>query len=169
MKLAIKRRIKQLYRDLVINSFSSSTIVPFRLRLLCMKIYGIQIGKKACVAPQCFFGGNNIDIGNNVFINYQCYFDNNGRIVLEDNVQLGMRVLIITSNHDVSNSNQRAGQSSVGGVTIRKGAWIAAGACILPGVTVGEGSVIAAGSVVTKNTEPDSLYAGNPAKKIKQL
>lgn len=31
------------------------------------------------------------------------------------------------------------------------------------------GGVIAAGSVVTKSTEPNALYAGVPARKVKDL
>jgi dTDP-4-amino-4,6-dideoxy-D-glucose acyltransferase len=38
---------------------------------------------------------------------------------------------------------------------------------ILPGVTLGEGCVIGANSLVTKNTEPWTIYAGSPAKPIK--
>lgn len=163
--MGIQRRIKQFYRDIVLNAFSSSSIVPFRVRLLCMRIYGISIGKGACVAPQCFFGGNNIVIKDNVFINYQCYFDNNARITIDENVQLGMRVLIATSNHSTDDENKRAGMPLAQEVHVKRGAWIAAGATILPGVTIGEGSVIAAGSVVTKDTESNCLYAGNPAKK----
>ena len=37
----------------------------------------------------------------------------------------------------------------------------------MKGVTIGYGSIIGAGAVVTKNVEPYSIYAGNPAKKIK--
>ena len=49
------------------------------------------------------------------------------------------------------------------------GCWICAGCTILPGVTIGEGCVIAAGSVVNKDCAPDGLYAGVPAKRIKDL
>jgi len=45
--------------------------------------------------------------------------------------------------------------------------WVGLGSIILSGVTIGEGSIIAAGSVVTKDVEPYSIYAGNPARKIR--
>lgn len=46
--------------------------------------------------------------------------------------------------------------------------WIGYGATIMSGVNIGDGCIIAAGSVVTKDTEPYSIYAGVPAKKIKK-
>lgn len=46
--------------------------------------------------------------------------------------------------------------------------WIGYGAIIMSGVTIGKGSIIAAGSVVTKDVTPYSIYAGIPAKKIKE-
>jgi chloramphenicol O-acetyltransferase type B len=45
--------------------------------------------------------------------------------------------------------------------------WVGYGAVILSGVSVGDGAIIAAGAVVTKDVEPYSIYAGCPAKKIR--
>ncbi len=52
-------------------------------------------------------------------------------------------------------------------VTIERFASVGVNSVIMPGVTVGEGCVIGAGSVVTKSTEPWSVYIGAPAKKVK--
>ena len=38
----------------------------------------------------------------------------------------------------------------------------------MPGVTLGEGSVVGANSVVTKNTEPWTVYYGSPAKPVRK-
>ena len=54
-------------------------------------------------------------------------------------------------------------------VTIEDDVLICAGAVVLRGVTIGRGAVIAAGAVVTKNVEPFSVVAGNPARVIRQL
>lgn len=54
-------------------------------------------------------------------------------------------------------------------VTIGDKVWIGFGASIMPGVHIGEGAVIGAGSVVTKDLEPWTLVAGNPARPIRQL
>lgn len=47
--------------------------------------------------------------------------------------------------------------------------WIGANVTILPGVTIGRCSVIGAGSVVSKDVEPYSIYAGIPARKIRDV
>jgi putative colanic acid biosynthesis acetyltransferase WcaF len=46
-------------------------------------------------------------------------------------------------------------------------AWVCARASVTPGVNVGEGAVLGLGSVATRNLEPWTVYAGNPAVKVK--
>lgn len=45
--------------------------------------------------------------------------------------------------------------------------WIGYGAIVMSRVNIAEGTIIAAGSVVTHDTEAYSIYAGVPAKKIR--
>ena len=54
-------------------------------------------------------------------------------------------------------------------VYINDHVWIGCRSIILKGITIGEGAIIAAGSVVTRDVEPYSLMAGNPAKFIKKV
>jgi putative colanic acid biosynthesis acetyltransferase WcaF len=46
-------------------------------------------------------------------------------------------------------------------------AWVAARACVSPGVNLGDGAILGLGSIATKDLEPWSIYAGVPARKIK--
>ncbi|WP_205499628.1 acyltransferase [Rufibacter psychrotolerans] len=52
-------------------------------------------------------------------------------------------------------------------VTLNKFAGVGTNAVIMPGVTIGEGSVIGACSLVTKDTEPWTIYMGVPAQPVK--
>ena len=54
-------------------------------------------------------------------------------------------------------------------VTLGDNVWLASNVVILPGVTVGEGAVIGAGSVVTKDVEPYTVVAGNPARFLRRI
>ena len=46
-------------------------------------------------------------------------------------------------------------------------AWVAARATVSPGVNLGEGAILGLASVATKDLEPWSIYAGVPARKVK--
>lgn len=54
-------------------------------------------------------------------------------------------------------------------VKIGDNVWIGERAIILKGVLIGDNAIIAAGAVVTKNVEPNTIVAGNPAKFIKSI
>jgi acetyltransferase-like isoleucine patch superfamily enzyme len=54
-------------------------------------------------------------------------------------------------------------------VVIGDAVWIGGMSTILKGVTIGDGAIVARGSVVTKDVEPFTVVAGNPAKKVKDL
>lgn len=47
-------------------------------------------------------------------------------------------------------------------------AWVCARATVSPGVNVGDGAVLALGSIATKDLEPFGVYAGMPARKVKE-
>ncbi|MRH41261.1 hypothetical protein GH741_01070 [Aquibacillus halophilus] len=164
----IKHFVRTLKRDLIINKIASSYVVPTVIRHIIYKWYGIKTKTKN-ISPGCFFGGNNISIGENSFINYNCFFDNAGKIEIEKNCSIAMDVLFCTSSHEMGNSDKRAGKGVGQPIKLGQGCWVGARATILPGVTIGHGCIIAAGSVVNKDCEPNGIYAGVPAKRIKEI
>lgn len=52
-------------------------------------------------------------------------------------------------------------------ITMKKFSCIGINSCILPGIKMAEGSVVGAHSLLTKDTEPWTIYAGSPARPIK--
>ena len=54
-----------------------------------------------------------------------------------------------------------------GDIIIGNDVWIGAKTTIFGGVKIGDGAVIGSCSVITKDVEPYSVVAGNPAKHIK--
>ncbi|MCP4521988.1 MAG: gamma carbonic anhydrase family protein [Cytophagales bacterium] len=62
-------------------------------------------------------------------------------------------------------------RAMVHGCTIQDNVLVGMGAIIMDNAIIGENSIIAAGAIVLENTvvEPNSIYAGIPAKKVKDL
>lgn len=110
--------------------------------------------------------GCRLFIGKNVTINKGATIFSAGRVELEDNVLIGPDVKILTVDHDLYD---RMNLYHFGKVTVKKNAWICAGAIICPGVTIGENAVVAAGAVVTKDVAANVMVGGNPARVIKAI
>jgi acetyltransferase-like isoleucine patch superfamily enzyme len=55
------------------------------------------------------------------------------------------------------------------GPTVKKGASIGANALLFPGITVGEGAVVGSQAMVNVDVPPRTIFAGIPAKKIRDL
>ena len=54
-------------------------------------------------------------------------------------------------------------------IVVEDEAWLGAGCILFPGVQVGRCAVIGAGSVLRTDAEPHGVYAGVPARKIRDL
>lgn len=111
--------------------------------------------------------GKNIRIGKRVFFNSGCKFQDQGGIIIGDDVLVGHNCVIATLNH-AEDPDHRADMTPKP-VRIGDKVWIGANVTILPGVTVGEGAILAAGAVVTKDVPPRTTVAGIPARVIKKL
>lgn len=67
---------------------------------------------------------------------------------------------------DLSNKKHRINNAK--DTTIEDHVWIGEGVRILKGALIKSNSIVGTGSVVTNVVENNSIYAGNPAKKIKE-
>ena len=126
------------------------------------------------VPEGCSFYGN-------VFLGFRTTLGKNNLIVGQVSVgkycQFGMNVAIHSINRPISNLttyiNPRLfegllSQKTEKEIIIGNDVWIGHAAIILGGVHIGNGAIIAAGSVVTKNVEPYSIVAGNPARFVRK-
>ncbi len=108
----------------------------------------ISIGDETRMAGACVHACCSITIGKRCLISANCQiFDGNA--------------------HDLSFPDVEARINTTGSsqpIVIEDDVWIGANAFILPGVTIGKGAVIAAGSVVTKDVAAMCVVRGNPAK-----
>lgn len=105
-----------------------------------------------------------IVIGAGSVINKFASLDGRGGLIIGSMVSISPYVKVVTSSHEMNSPDF---EYVTAPVTIHDYVWIGIGAIILPGVTIGKGAVVAAGSVVTKSVEPYAVVGGNPARLIK--
>lgn len=92
---------------------------------------------------------------------------NRSSLNIGNDVFIGPKVNLISLNH-VVNPEKRS--STYGRrIVIEDKVWIGINSTILPGVRIGFGAIVGAGSVVTKDVEPLTIVAGNPARAIKRI
>lgn len=95
--------------------------------------------------------------------------DDQARIVIGNRVSIAPRVMLLALSHANASKIRSEIDTSKHQITIGDDVWIGAGAIILNGITIGTGAVIGAGAVVTKDVNPYTIVAGNPARKIRDI
>ncbi len=110
-----------------------------------------------------------VQIGHNVEIGYFCIIGNvhPNMVIIEDDAVITARVTIL--EHDNAYYYTMGGAVRFGTVRIGKHAFIGIGAVILPGITIGDHSIVGALSLVSSDVPSWSVFAGAPAKLIKQF
>jgi maltose O-acetyltransferase len=151
-----------------VNSFAASPLLRGRERQRAYQRAGMDV-QTDWIGPACYFHTSLVSIGRGVQINHGCHIENVAPVELADDSAMAMYAMIFTSHHEIGGPERRHRGWEPRPVSVLRGAWIGARATVLPGVTVGEGCLIAAGAVVVEDCEPNGLYAGIPAKRIKDL
>ena len=134
----------------------------------------ISIGDNVRIDDFCILSGR-ITIGSHIHIAAYCaMYGADYGIVMEDYTGLSARATIYAAMDDFS-GNYLIGPihedeyTNVTGGMVRICAYsqIGSGALIFPNLIVSEGAVLGAMSMAKKSLEPWSIYAGVPAKRIK--
>lgn len=133
----------------------------------------IKIGENCQLGSSNFICVDSIEVGNDVIIAWGVTIidsDNHSQLWEERqfDVQRGREDYIGTEGKDIARSHDWS-KVKTEKIQIEDKTWIGFNSIILKGVTIGEGSVVGAGSVVTRDVEPWTLNAGNPAKFIRRL
>jgi len=128
-------------------------------------LYGCQIGDDCRIGTFVEIQKDAI-LGKRVRIQSHSFICSN--VFIEDDVFVGHNVSFINDRYPTS-QNAASGNWKSESVRVCQGASIGTGAVILCGVEIGQGSVIGAGSVVTHSVPAQTVFAGVPAKFIRQL
>lgn len=101
-----------------------------------------------------------LEIGKGTYINRNTLIVCNQSIRIGKNCKISWDVIIMDTDQHPVNTPEVIHKP----VVIEDDAWIGCRSIILKGVTIGKGAIIAAGSVVTKNVAPYTIAGGVPAK-----
>jgi acetyltransferase-like isoleucine patch superfamily enzyme len=113
----------------------------------------------------------NLSLGDAVTIGKSVMLICGGGVAIGDRVMIGHGAKIISGGHQIPSGPEapmRWSGPELAPVSIAEDAWVGAGAIILPGVTVGRGAVIAAGAVVSNPVPEHAIVGGVPARLIRQ-
>jgi maltose O-acetyltransferase len=112
--------------------------------------------------------GYNIHVGSNFYAGFNCIILDMAEVRIGDNCLIGPNVGVYTAGHDL-NPVDRYKTGYAKPITIGDNVWIGGHCAIIGGVTIGDNSIIAAGSVVTKDVPGNTIFGGNPAKKLRDI
>lgn len=109
-----------------------------------------------------------VRIGKNTRINSGVYIETTGGIDIGEDVTITGGTAIFTHEHNMKKDKPilQQGITPVFDTIIGNDVFIGHGSVILGGLKIGDGAVTGAKSVVTKDVEPYTIVAGNPAKVI---
>lgn len=138
------------------------------MRAFLSELFGRPVPDSFRVFPPFYTDfGKNITVGEGVFINACCHFQDHGGVTLGDGCQIGHNVVFATLNHDVNPAMRSYTYPAP--IVLGRKVWVGSNATILPGVTIGDNSIVAAGAVVTKDVPANTIVGGVPARRIKDI
>lgn len=138
--------------------------LAIRLRRMIAERLFKKCGKNLIVEEGLRFNfPNNIEVGDNVYMNRGCFIDSKGGVKLGDGVGFGECVFVYTHNHAEAAHTRRFYKPVVFGDY----SCVYSFAVILGGVTVGKEAVVSAKSLVHEDVPEGMFAAGTPAKAVR--
>lgn len=111
-------------------------------------------------------GFANLRVGARVHIGWDVFLDLSDRIVIEDDVHIGMRTIVLTHFFLGEGSPQKPLAAFFppreAPTVFRRGCAVAAGVIVFPGVTIGEDAIVGAGAVVQRDVPPRTVVESPP-------
>lgn len=142
------------------------TPAPMRgWRRLLLRAFGARMGRGSDVRGRAVvWNPRNLVMGDYASIADGAHCYSMAEISLGAFVVVSQRSHLCTGSHDIDGPEM---QLFAQPIRIGDHAWIAAEAFVGPGVTVGEGAVLGARGVAVRDLEAWTIYAGNPARRLR--
>ncbi len=110
-----------------------------------------------------------IQMGSRISIQENCYLSGFGGLVIGNDVSMGTGTYIFTSTHPITCDVIRNTPLEKRPVVLGNDIWLGAGVRVMGGVTIGDHVAVGAGAVVTQDLPSNGVYAGIPARKLRDL
>jgi len=132
---------------------------------------GMKLHPDAFIEPTAIIYSGNLEIGSGSYINNLFMIDGLGHCRIGTGVRIGPGVKLLTATHEITTDATARASYNVANlpIEIEDGVWIGAGATIMGGCVVRTGCVIGANALITRSTEPNGLYLGSPARRVRDL
>lgn len=150
-------------------------ISPY-LRCTLLRLLGARIGSNVRIYETCFInlenGFRNLNIEDDVHIGTGCMFDLCAPIFIAQKSTISLGTTILTHSDPGSHHGSALCVEFPPfnrEVKIGKDCWIGCNSTIMPGVTIGDRTLVGACSLVSEDTDPNSMYFGIPAKRVRAL
>lgn len=137
----------------------------------------IALGSNVRIDDFCVLsaGRGGIEVGNQVHIAVYSCLIGKGRITLSDFCNISSRVSVFSSSDDYSGATMTNPTVSDqyknvlhADVIIGRHVIIGSGSVVLPGITLEEGVAVGALSLIRENCAAFGIYAGNPARRVRE-
>jgi putative colanic acid biosynthesis acetyltransferase WcaF len=135
-------------------------------RAFLLRCFGAQLGSNCHFYPKArIWAPWNLVCADGVSLGDEAEIYNPSPVSMGSHVIVSQQAYICGATHDYNDPSFPliSFPMSLGAYS-----WVCARASVAPGVNVGEGAVLGLGSVVTRDLEPWTVYAGVPARRIKQ-
>jgi maltose O-acetyltransferase len=161
------RRIKTIFWELVNFKLRIAGHVPSHYyRRFVYRLFGMRIGKGSTIhMGAVLYDARNITIGEDTIIGEGAVLDGRDILSFGNHVDVASEVMFYNGEHDINDENFKA---TFAPVVVEDYVFIGPRAIILPGVTIKKGAVVAAGAVVTKDVDEYQIVGGVPAKPISE-
>ncbi len=161
----IIRRIKTILLELINFKLRLTGYIPSHfIRRFIYRFWGVKIGKGSTIhMGAVFYNPRNIRIGDDTIIGENVVLDGRDKLIFGNHVDVASGVMFYNGEHDINDKDFKPVYSPV---IIEDYVFIGPRAIILPGVTIKKGAVVAAGAVVTKDVPEFMVVGGVPAKPI---
>jgi maltose O-acetyltransferase len=150
------------------NVLAASQLVREPDRARIYRRLGMQLHSD-WIKPRCFFQSSRFTLGAGSSLNYGCFVENVAPVEIGEDTGVAFQVRIITSSHEPGEPPQTWGRWFAAPVRIGSGCTIGVGSTTLPGVTIGDSCIVAPGAMVIRDCDPFGMYAGVPARRIKEV